>query len=203
MSDETPLTELRPGESVLVEAPTRSSGERGVCHGLLATETPTAARALIVTMLDHATMRQSLWEEYAPAGVPAALAIVEVAPGASDSDGTASNPDWNAAVKRVASPSDLTEIGLTVGSVLDSWADADGPITVCFHSISALLQYAESRRVFRFLHLLTSRLSATQARSHFHFDPEMHDEQEAATVRAVFDGVVRRGDNGTWRFARD
>jgi hypothetical protein len=31
----------------------------------------------------------------------------------------------------------------------------------------------------------------------------MHDDQAAATVRAVFDGDVRRGDDGTWQLNRD
>lgn len=203
MTEGTLAGELRPGESVLVEAATRSGGERAVCHDLLATATPTETRALVVTMLDRAPARQSQWETHVDAGVPAALAVVEVAPGAGGDADPPADPGWNAAVRRVASPSDLTEIGMAVGSVLDSWADADGPATVCFHSVSALLQYAESRRVFRFLHLLTSRLATTGARSHFHFDPGMHDDQETATVRAVFDGVVRRDDDGTWRLDRD
>lgn len=201
MSQGTLTDELRPGESVLVEAATRSGGERAVCHDLLATATPTETRALVVTMLDHATTRQSQWETHVD-GIPEALAVVEVAPGAGGDDDPPANPDWNASVKRVASPSDLTEIGMAVGSVLDSWADTGAPVTVCFHSVSALLQYAESRRVFRFLHLLTSRLGTTDARAHFHFDPGMHDDQEAATVRAVFDGVVRL-EGGTWRIERD
>lgn len=203
MSEGTLVDALRPGEAVLVKAPTRSNGERAVCHDLLATATPTETRVLVVTMLDRAASRQVQWERHVEAGVPAALAVVEVAPGASGGTDAPADPDWNAAVRRVTSPSDLTEIGMAVGSVLDSWGDAGAPITVCFHSVSALLQYAESRRVFRFLHLLTSRLATTGARAHFHFDPDMHDEQAAATVRAVFDGDVRRGDDGTWQLNRD
>lgn len=53
-------------------------------------------------------------------------------------------------------------------------------------------------RAFRFLHLLTRRLSLAGAIAHFHLDPETCDEKTIETLRPLFDAVLEVDEDGTW-----
>jgi hypothetical protein len=96
-------------------------------------------------------------------------------------------------VAQVADPGDLQRLGLTISDHL-AGLDTDERTTLCFHSLSALLQYVDLRRGYRFLHTLIGRLDSVEASSHYHLDPEAHDEQTVATLRPLFDAVVDVGD---------
>lgn len=78
-------------------------------------------------------------------------------------------------------------------SISDALAEeGDGhPTTVCFHSVTALLQFAELPRVFRFLYTLASRVASSGARAHYHLDPNAHDEQTVTALTPLFDAVVQ------------
>jgi hypothetical protein len=95
----------------------------------------------------------------------------------------------------VGDPGDLTGLGIRVGECLDAWEDRS--VVATFDSVTAMLQYAETKQVFQFLHVLTSRLKSAGALAGFHMDPGAHDERTVATVRSLFDGVYRRTD-GEW-----
>lgn len=92
-------------------------------------------------------------------------------------------------VEAVENPSDLTGLGITVGQFLEAWG-TDTPTSLCFDSVTALLQYVEFQTAYRFLHVLTGRVSTAGAVGHFHIDPGAHDDQTVATLRTLFDAVV-------------
>ena len=89
----------------------------------------------------------------------------------------------------VEHPADLTELGIRVGQTLDDWGDES--LLVDFHSVTALLEHTTVERSFRFLHVLTGQLSKAGATAYFHLDPEANDQSAVATVRPLFDEVLR------------
>jgi archaellum biogenesis ATPase FlaH len=78
---------------------------------------------------------------------------------------------------------------MALNDALGEWAAA-GEVTLCFDSLSILLQYADTERVFRFLHVLTNRLTELGASTHFHLDPAAHDERTIAQLAQAFDSRV-------------
>lgn len=102
------------------------------------------------------------------------------------------------AIRTVENPGDLARLGVGISDALSSWSDQH-PTTVCFHSLTSLLQFVELSRVFRFLYTLGGRVAASGARAHYHLDPEAHDEQAVATLRPLFDSVVRVSADGSTR----
>ncbi|MFB6205533.1 MAG: hypothetical protein ABEJ05_03260 [Haloglomus sp.] len=87
----------------------------------------------------------------------------------------------------VADPGDLTGLGIRINECVDAWADR--PTVLSFDSVTTVLQYADTKQVFQFLHVLTSRLGRADVMGVFHMDPDAHDDQTVATIRSLFDGV--------------
>jgi hypothetical protein len=61
--------------------------------------------------------------------------------------------------------------------------------------------YADVKTVFRFLHILTGRISAADALGFGTLDADAHEDQTVNTIRQLFDGLVetRTGDQGRER----
>lgn len=102
-------------------------------------------------------------------------------------------PD-NVTVEYLSSPGDLTGIGMVISKYLERWHDNDQTIGLCFDSLTTLLQYAEPRSVYRFLHLITTRLSGADATAHFHLDPATQDEQTVSTISSTFQAIAEHDD---------
>lgn len=96
-------------------------------------------------------------------------------------------PDTAAVLRSapLSDPDDLTYLGITISREFERWAEGDGRISVCVHSLTALLEQETPRRVFRFLHVLLGRLG--DARVHVHVDAQRHDAQDVALFRSLFD----------------
>ncbi|WP_096390881.1 DUF7504 family protein [Halopenitus persicus] len=98
---------------------------------------------------------------------------------------------------RVSKPSNLSKLGILITKQLSEWETDDRPVVFCLHSLTALQQYVSDEKLFRFLHVLTRRLSASGGRAHFHMDPDAHHEMVVGTLRPIFDVIVRIGPDGT------
>lgn len=98
-------------------------------------------------------------------------------------------------VVTVENPADLTGIGITMSEYLTEHGGAD--TLVSFDSLTALLQYVELQRAFRFLHVITSRIRTVDAFAHYHMDPDAHDRKPIATLASLFDAVAEF-DDGEW-----
>lgn len=90
------------------------------------------------------------------------------------------------AVRHLNSPGDLTGISLEFAKLADEW-DESIPTRIGFASVSTALMYAETRTMFRFLHVFTARIRSGEMFGVFAMDPEMHEDQTYNTIRAVFD----------------
>ncbi|MFC7233861.1 DUF7504 family protein [Halosegnis marinus] len=132
--------------------------------------------------------------------LPDRLAVVTVGESARGAAAAASGgatglPD-GVSTASVSSPGDLTGLGIKLSQCLSSWEG--GATTVRFDSLTTLLQFADLKRVFRFVHVLTGRLDSADAVGYFHVDPGAHDDQTLATLRGLFDTVLEVGPDGEW-----
>lgn len=99
-------------------------------------------------------------------------------------------------------PDNLTGIGVRTNEFLTRWHSGADPVVVYFDSITALLQYAELDMAYRFLHVLRSRVTHSDATGFYHLAPGAHDEATVATFKQLFDTVLLREDDGTYRLAQ-
>lgn len=96
----------------------------------------------------------------------------------------------------------LAELGTAITEAIDAIeADADGlgaaELRVCLDSLLPLLEANGREPVFRFLHVLTSRIREERAMAHFHL-PVDPSAEEVHVLAPLFDAIVElRTENGT------
>ena len=197
----TPIEEeIGDAGSLLVLVPSMDPGDDECCSELLAMGDVTDRDVLSVTLTDSPDDRMAAWDLYLD-GEPNRTAFVNVGDPTRSVAAVAPSidvPGRSVTVESVSSPGDLTGLGIKVSSVLSDWSDDGNDISICFHTVTALLQYVDLQRAFRFLHVLESRFDAIGAVSHFHMDPTAHDEREINTLTTLFDSVIEL-DDGEWR----
>jgi len=121
---------------------------------------------------------------------PAGVVLVTT----SDASVTAGRHDWPIAVEGLSSPADLTGVGMVISKYLERWQDRES-VALCFDSLTALLQYEDAKDIYRFLHIISTRLAGTDAVAHFHLDPMTQDEQTVSTLKSSFDAVASYEDD--------
>ena len=104
----------------------------------------------------------------------------------------------NVATEYVSSPGDLTGLGMIIGKYLERWYRTEGDIRVLFDSLTTILQYGEPQGVFRFLHLMTTRLDGANAAAYFLFDPDTQDSQTVAKMKSSFEAIAQLVDEDEW-----
>lgn len=113
-----------------------------------------------------------------------------------DRSGSRDGDQGLSSLQTVATPGDLTALGITLTRHV---AETDGRVTVCFDSVSALLDHVPAETVYEFLHTVTSQLYDADARAHFHVDPDAHDETTVAAFASLCDAVVSFDDGPSAR----
>lgn len=182
---------LEGASDVLLLGPMRGTLDDDACTSLLATVPVAGRNVLCVSLTQSADERFGLLRD-GLAETPGRVCVVSGADRYSSETTTgADGESTTLSVSVVRDPSDLPRLGMTISRAVDDWTDDDA--VACFHSLTALLQYAEPKRVFRFVHLLQNRLDAT---THYHMDAEAHDRQTVATLRPLFDAVVEYDADG-------
>lgn len=111
-------------------------------------------------------------------GLPEGTRVVDCSPA----------PDpGSSRVDSVASPADLTGVGMSVSRLLQS--SGPGPV-VTLDSVSTLVAYNDDAAVFRFLAVLTAQLRQLDGLGVFLVEDGCHDEQTVSTFQQLFDGRV-------------
>jgi hypothetical protein len=168
--------------SVLLLEDAGSDAIDRACGELLVGDDPGGTRLLLVTLVDAPSARLAAWDAAADARPARTVAVgMNVGADADDID-----------LRAISDPSNLTRLGVEITEAMSDLGD--DPPAVCFHSVSVLLQYAPVQQVFQFLSVLKSHFADAGANAHFHLDPATHDEQTIATLRPLFDEVVRAGE---------
>lgn len=186
--EEAPLA-VEPPANVLCRAPSFSPGATEVCPGL----GPGGDRnLLLVSLSGNPDRRLEVWKRRGDLPRKVAVLSVEQARGAAaaESTGATRGPGGSTiSTATISEPGDLTGIGIKVNQCLSAWEDDDVRTDLCFDSVTTLLQYVDTRRAFRFLHVLSRRVQSVGALAHYHVDPGAHDEQTLATIEGVFSDV--------------
>lgn len=187
-----PSVEALPaGSSLLIEGPALV-GKRDVALDVLAGEDP----AIAVTADDSATRLLDAFGERG--GDRDRLWVVDCS-GSSGKSGL-ENTDR---VEYVSAPDDLTGIGIGVAKATRRiGVDATGGLRMGLLSLSTVLQYAGSERLFNFLHVMTGRIAAGDYLGVGTFDPTAHGNETVNVVRSQFDGVLQLQEDDDGRRAR-
>ncbi|MFW5963808.1 MAG: RAD55 family ATPase [Natronomonas sp.] len=100
-------------------------------------------------------------------------------------------------VRYVASPDDLTGVGMQLTDLLAGSPDGtSGGERVLFDSVSTLLMYSDVERTTRFLDVVTARIEEQDAIGLFALNSLAHEDEAYERLCRLFDGVVRLDDRG-------
>lgn len=193
------LAELQGADNVLVLTPSGADIDDDLCRSLLTQNPPGEQDVLIVSITGDENDRLELLREN-DRTLPANVAVVGGRSGVSATSTVATDDAATTiTLETMPDPSDLPKLGIKISQRVKEWEGDPRATDVCFHSLTALLQYAGSRRVFRFIRVLEDRLAAVDATTHYHMDPDAHDRETVSTLRSLFDDVVEVTPDGTVR----
>ncbi len=98
----------------------------------------------------------------------------------------------NENIRIASSPVDLTGIGVKISQFFDEFLLKKKIQKSQLHinSLSTMLMYSNTQTVFSFLHIFTKRIKSIGALGIYLIDGDMHDEQEVATIKQLFDGII-------------
>ncbi|WP_336001480.1 DUF7504 family protein [Halorientalis halophila] len=174
--------------TVMFGAPSMSGGADGACVDLLTQRAPEETGVLWISFTKPASACLDRWRSV-HGSEPGDFGVILV----GETVGAGGGEVDSAAVQRISNASDLTGIGIAVDEFV---AGHDEGIAVCFDSLTALLQYVDLETAYEFLHALTGKLYSAGAVTHFHIDPNAHDQQTIDTLLSLFDAEVRLEDEG-------
>jgi len=95
-------------------------------------------------------------------------------------------------VKYASSPTDMTGIGIKFSEFLEEFYTGRNVTQnrVAVDSLSTLLMYSDLQTVFRFMHVLTSRIEDADALGIHVLESTAHDAETINTLKQLFDGAV-------------
>ncbi|SDJ34385.1 KaiC protein [Halovenus aranensis] len=184
---------VEPGTNLLVSGPALS-GKRRLAFEGLATGAERGEGSVIITTRDSADrvlrdFRSLLGgQEQSPLGI---VDCVTQHQGRSTSD--------TELVKYTSSPTDMTGIGIKFSEFVEEfYGEREATQNrIAMDSLSTLLMYADLQTVFRFMHVLTSRIEDADAIGLFVIESTAHDAEAMNTLKQLFDGIVRVEKDGT------
>jgi len=192
---------LSDAANILVMEPSFGRPTSDVCLDLLAGEDPPSATVLGITFRQSPEEWIKDWETHTGTA-PATGMVLSVGDrsGHGVTAGRAPETAGRWSVETIEHPSDLTRLGIELSEFLASAHDADAvdQPRLCFDSLTTLLQYADLKRTFRFLHVVTGRVKAAHGVGHYHLDPDAHDDRTLATIKRLFDAVLEVDETGEW-----
>jgi hypothetical protein len=180
---------------VLLLAPAIGTAARDACTDIVTGHDLSDTRVVHVTYTDSPADRYLHFEDRVGEH-PEATAVVPVGAGGVSGARGPEPPRDDYTVTPMSDPGDLTGLAMVTNEWLCRWASDPSPLTLCFDSLSILLQYADADRVYRFVHTLTGHLAGYGASAHFHMDPKAHDEATVARLSGLVDTVVEVDHHG-------
>lgn len=199
-------SELGDASNVLVLAPSMNDESKGMCFDLLSEPDPSRTNALLTTFTKTPNDVMQDWATHVGTR-PVNLKIVSVGETMRSAAATTTGAEpqlktESPVIDTVSNIGDVTGLGIKLSQQLQAW-DGNGNKTVgCIDSLVPLVQTVDLQTTFRFLHVLTGRFSAADARVHYHLDPNALDEQTVSTLKTLFDAAVERQDD-SWSVKRN
>lgn len=202
------VEELAGARNVLLLASPMGDADGDACSSLLSGAAPRGTNLLSVTFNQSPDTRLERWRATGGAIDPADLGFIVVGDGVRSATAARPHPegpvpdDLGPTIASVSSPADLTGISIELGNFFEDWAGDGNELRLCFHTVTTLLQYADLRAVYQFLHVLTGRVRSAGGVGHYHLDPAAHDQRTVNTLLALFDAVIERDVSGDWEVRR-
>lgn len=186
--------------NILFLVPTLHRGDLTGCMDLLTIDEPAAENVWSLGVTLSPNKRVENWERVVGTK-PASFKIVSIGNHPEDkAKEVAESYDFDPEPKFVTVPhgSDLTQIGVELIESLNEWEASSRRTVVCFHSISALLQYVSFERTFQFLNTFTNQIEQADAVAHYHMNPEAHNHELLSKISQLFDARVELDPNDQW-----
>ncbi|MFC7074110.1 RAD55 family ATPase [Halovenus rubra] len=177
---------VEPGTNLLVSGPA-INGKRRLAFESLAQGANNGEGSVIITTRDSSNRVTTDYHSLVDEPSDAHIGIVDCVTqhqGRSVSD--------TSIVKHASSPTDMTGIGIKFSEFLEEFY-SDRGITknrIVMDSLSTLLMYSDVQTVFRFMHVLTSRIEDADAIGLVIIDSTAHDAEDINTLKQLFDGIV-------------
>lgn len=190
--DDAAISQLHAASDVLLLGPMNGSIDDAMCTSVLNASPSPTKDLLMVSFTQPADERYTRLRTTLES-MPERVCVVSGADEyGSETETPTGTGTTTLSVEVIRDPSDLPRLGITISKAIDRW-EPENPPVLCFHSLTALLQYTRSKRVFRFIHLLQTRFDG---RAHYHMDVDAHDRQIVATLRPLFDAIVEFDADG-------
>jgi KaiC/GvpD/RAD55 family RecA-like ATPase len=126
------------------------------------------------------------------------IVVVDAQAGTRDID-----PTGRASQQRIASPQNLTDIGLCLTNVTRGFRDAGvEKARIGMLSLTELFSYTGTETVFKFCNTATGRIGNDDQIGFFTINSNVQDETGLATIRRVFDGTIEIRESDTGREVR-
>lgn len=189
---------LGDARNILVLGPLLCPADYDICTKLATGLTQDPDNLLLVTMTQSPDERLNVMRGYL-GELPPRTAILNI--GDATRSGTRETiktaDDGEITIESIADSSDLMRIGISISKFLSDWAEDGGSSVLCFHSLTALLQFVDDPKVvFRFIHVLQGQIRGSNATAHYHMDSGAHDDQTISTFRPLFDEVLTYTEDG-------
>ena len=187
------LEGVRPGSNILISGPAMT-GKDDLAYDILADGTQQGQGAVIVSTGDRADNVIANFRDRTGSDA-IRLGVVDCV---SDNSGNDTAGD-GVYVHHVSSPGDLTGIGIGITKALEGLHESGAEEgRLALSSLSTMLTYTDRKTVFKFCHVLSSRLDAAGYLGMFTIDSAAHDEQTLQVIKQAFDGMIEiREQNGT------
>lgn len=197
-----PARSIHPGTSLLVSGPPMAGtdeflmdvladgAERG--EGVVVVTTGESGPAAVASVVDRATDAD-----------PHRIVAVDTRSNSERTDASASRTAADETIFHADSPSDMTGIGVGITNGIERLAETGtqrGRLGVV--SLSTMLAYSDRETVFKFCHVLASRLESVGYVGLFSVDAAAHDDQTIQVLKQAFDGVVELRERGGSREVR-
>jgi len=174
-----------PATSLLVSSTCLAAAERFVTDAL-ATGIESGEFGVAVTAATEARAIQGAVSDRTNAG-ESSLSIIDCV--TRERGSCVSDTDR---VRYVASPAELTQIGVALSETLEGLEhEGVDRSRVALHSVSTLLAHTDLETVFRFLHVFTRRVERAGGLGLYTVDRTAHDDQSLRTLAPLFDATVR------------
>ncbi|MHB9286431.1 RAD55 family ATPase [Halobacteriales archaeon Cl-PHB] len=193
------LAAVDPGTSILVSGPAMT-GKQDLVMELLADGARQGQGAVAVSTGDDAGAVIDDLQRRAPDADPGLLGAIDCR--ADGNEGGESAPG-DPSIHHVGSPGDLTGIGIGITNCFDQ-LEADGVSQgrLALVSLSTMLTYTDKQTVFKFCHVVSSRLDAAGYLGAFTIDSSAHDAQTLQVIKQAFDAMIEIREEGGAREAR-
>jgi hypothetical protein len=184
--------EIESGTNVLVAGPVMT-GKREILLSLVGAGEVTERGNVLVTTRQDAETLAGRFRRLAGPVPDERLPIIDCVSRANGFGRARESPYR----RYVTDPGDLTGIGIGLTEYLRKFYDEETSARVGLHSLSTILMYADLRRVFQFVHVLTGRIASSEFVGVFAIDSTVPDSRDLEILKQPFDALVELRETET------